>query len=90
MNETGGKLAPAIKRLIDDELLSDDDILLIRAYLRQWIDSPVWDMNPDGSAQSAEARRLLGELRIRARTIKNRLEIDQWIGVAVEFGMDPL
>ena len=87
MHETSGKLAPAITRLINNEGLSADDILLIRSYLRQWIDSPVWDQNPEMTVKS---RRALDQLRSRAKEIKNRADIDRWTYLAVEEGMDPL
>jgi hypothetical protein len=87
MYETGGRLAHAIMRLIDGKSLSADDILYIRAYLRQWIDSPAWDLNP---AADNESRLELATLRTTARQIKSRQEINEWIAIATKLGMDPL
>jgi hypothetical protein len=87
LHETDGKLASAIKRYLNGEGLSVDDILLIRAYLRQWIDSPVWDQNPH---MNDNGRRVLAEMRFLVKGLKNRADLDRWIGVAVDQGMDPL
>lgn len=86
-HESSGRLKGPISRYLNNESLSADDILCIRAYLRQWIDSRTWDMNP---AATGEDMRVLAELRARARQIKNRLDIDQWVWAATEWGMDPL
>jgi hypothetical protein len=72
MNETGG-LVPAIKRYLKGLAPDADDVNLIRAYLRQWIDSPVWDVG------DAAARTKLDELRRTVRQIGSRLAIDQSI-----------
>jgi len=88
MHEISGELAPAIMRYLDAaESLSVRDIRLIRAYLVQWINSPVWDENPGlGDAGRAE----LQELRRAAARIDSRQGIDQWIEVATDWGIDPL
>lgn len=87
MDETGGKLRPAIARYLDGADLSADDIALIRAYLRQWIDSPVWDDNPH-LVDSGRAE--LARLRELARVLTNRESIHAWLALAVDFGVDPL
>jgi hypothetical protein len=81
MNETGGKLVPAIERYLKGLPPDADDVNLIRAYLRQWIDSPVWD---------AQDRTELDELRRTVRQIGSRLAIDQWIEDALNLSIDPL
>jgi hypothetical protein len=87
MHETGGKLAAAIKRYLHDEALSVDDILLIRAYLSQWVDSPAWDANP---SIDYEGRLALASMRQSARSLHNRAKIAEWLERADEMGMDPL
>ena len=87
MDETGGKLAPAIARYLDGASLSADDIALIAAYLRQWIDSPLWDDNPH-LVDSGRAE--LARLRELARVLNNRAAIEAWLALAVDFGVDPL
>lgn len=84
MNETGGKLVPAIERYLKGTPADADDVNLIRAYLRQWIDSPVWN---DGDDQ---ARDDLSELRRKVREIRTRLDIDQWLEAANDLAIDPL
>ena len=87
MHEIGGELAPAIERLVRAEPLSDRDILQIRAYLWQWIESPVWDQNPHlGAAGAAE----LVLLRAGVGKLRTAGDIRDWVAVAVDWGMDPL
>jgi hypothetical protein len=87
MAEQGGQLAPAITRYLEARPLFVRDIALIRAYLRQWIDSDVWDQNPAaGPDEAAE----LAKLREKARAITDQRDIDEWIAAALAFGVDPL
>jgi hypothetical protein len=85
MHETGGQLGPAMERYLKGEPEKPDDVNLIRAYLRQWIDSPVWSDGVDG-----ETRTELDELRTKAREIRSRLEIDMWLENASQLAIDPL
>jgi hypothetical protein len=87
MDETGSELAPAIKRYLDGADLTTRDLWLIRAYIRQWIDSPVWDANP---AQTASSRLELAALRTLARSLNSRESIADWLALAENFGVDPL
>jgi hypothetical protein len=86
MDETGGQLAPAIERYLAGEL-RNGDIPLIRAYLRQWIDSPAWDNNPH---LTADGVRELADLRSSVETIATREDIDGWLKIAIDKGLDPL
>ncbi len=79
MYETGGKLHPALMAYLTGRPLDAEQIALIAAYLRQWIDSPVW---AGGSA--------LAGLRDAARHIRTRADIELVIHTAVEMNMDPL
>jgi hypothetical protein len=86
-NETGGALAPAVRRYLDGQPLSTGDVRLIAQYLQQWIDSSIWDGNPHADdAARAELKRL----RALARGINERRAIDAWIEAAGDFGVDPL
>lgn len=87
MHETGGELAPAVGRYIRNESLSGHDVYLIAAYLRQWIGSPVWLMNPD---ITDEGRKSILDLRINSRLITTRKQIDEWIAKAADMRIDPL
>jgi hypothetical protein len=42
MHETGGELQPAVKAYLTGTPINDRQISLIRAYLKQWIDCPMW------------------------------------------------
>ena len=85
MHETGGKLGPAMERYIRREPEKPDDVNLIRAYLRQWIDSPVWDGGIDG-----ETRTELDYLRRTVRELRNRGDIRVWLEDALDLAIDPL
>jgi hypothetical protein len=87
MHETGGELKPAMKRYLLGEQLSDRDVLLIKLYLKQWIDSPAWDANP---AMDDDSRIDLASLRVAAASLRDRTGIDEWIKHADEIGIDPL
>jgi hypothetical protein len=87
MHETGGELAQAIERFLNDLLMSPSDMLLMRAYCRQWIDSPVWDRNPH---MTNSAREELAELRRTVRDIETREQLSIWLYAAEGFGADPL
>jgi hypothetical protein len=83
-HETSGQLERYLNTV---EPLTVRDVALIRAYFVQWIDSPVWDMNP---AASEKSRRALALLRSDARRIANWFCITAWVLRAMEEGMDPL
>jgi hypothetical protein len=85
--EVTGRLEGPIMRYLQSEPVSLDDIRLIRLYLQQWIDSPVWEMGPE---MDAAAKEKLAYLRQGARLIKNRPDIDAWIEAALDIGIDPL
>jgi hypothetical protein len=87
MYETSGELRPAVERYLKQEKLSAGDIDLLRVYLRQWIDSPVWDTNPH---LNATGRKELMRLRELARVLTNVGAIEAWLSLAVDAGMDPL
>jgi hypothetical protein len=88
MAETSGELAPAVHRYLEGSELSVRDVVLLRAYLRQWIDSPVWDGKP--SLTDEQGREELATLRSRARLLTDRASMDDWLALADEFGVDPL
>lgn len=81
--ETGGQLAPAIQRYLENQPEQLADVALIRAYLRQWIDSPVWDA-------PADTKGTLAELRRTVRLLKTRKHIRDWLNCALDIGIDPL
>jgi hypothetical protein len=84
--EASGVLAPVVGRYLLGEQLSLMDIATMRAYLRQWIWSPVWDIPAHDDSTRAE----LADLRSRLEGIRTRRSLDEWIALAAEFGIDPL
>jgi hypothetical protein len=91
MYETGGKLVPAMERYLKGEPAEPDDVNLIRAYLRQWIDSPVWDDGVDlGIPADPIEGVTLDDLRRKVREIRTRLDIDVWLADALDLAIDPL
>lgn len=78
MHETSGKLEPAIWALIEGDPLTAEQIPLVRAYLRQWIEKGDWR----GPA--------IDELRARVDRLVTREAIDRWLSDALKEGIDPL
>lgn len=76
LNETGGKLQPAIIRYLKGDSLSREDIGLIRAYLRQWM------AGFPGPENAALAKQIDG--------LDGRERIQDWLDLALEMGIDPL
>lgn len=86
-HETGGELRVAVENYLYNRLLTVRQLALLRAYLSQWIDSPVWDLNPSHDEHS---RVELAALRLRARRISTVADIRSWIANALAEGHDPL
>jgi hypothetical protein len=92
-HETGGRLAIAVENFLNHRLMTVRDVALVRAYLIQWIDSPVWEMNPhlaQGGPAATAALAALTRLRVRARRICAVADIHHWINDALAEGHDPL
>ena len=86
-HETGGRLAIAVENFLNNRLMTVRDVALVRAYLVQWIESPVWEMSP---TFDEHARAGLAVLRQRARRIGTVADIHHWIHDALAEGQDPL
>ena len=87
MYEESGVLSAAVKAYLNGERLTARQVRLMRLYLKQWIDSPVWDENPHAPA---ETRRELAELRGLADAIETERDVADWIERALDSGIDPL
>lgn len=77
MNETSGVLRPVITAFINGEGLSDDQVLTMCAYLRQWMEGP-WK----GPGIPA--------LRQRVNELFTRADIESWLDDALALDIDPL
>lgn len=77
--ETSGVLAPAIEAYLNGKPLTVRQIALIRAYLYQWVKSPVW--GPSG---------VLEALRLRVAAIQTADDVRAVIRAGLEIGIDPL
>jgi hypothetical protein len=86
-NEQGGTLAPVVVRYLKGKLLDTRDIVIMCAYLRQWFDSPVWNMNPLNSHADSQS---LETLRQRVHAIATQADIRRVLKDALELGIDPL
>jgi hypothetical protein len=84
MHETSGVLKPVIRRYLQGHTLDPSDIRLMRLYLEQWFDSPVW-MLPGDSEGLAE----LESMREKVRSIKSTEEIREVLKDALDWGIDP-
>lgn len=87
MYEQGDLLKPAITRFLHGHALSARDIVLIRAYICQWIGSSVWTMNP---GITNEGIRAIVRLRLAATKLSSEQEIRRWLFDALGEGIDPL
>jgi hypothetical protein len=77
-NELSGVLQPAMQAYLNGDPLTQQHVSAIRAYLRQWIASPVWaGAGVDG-------------LRDGVDSLTNRAQIDRWLDRAEDLGIDPL
>jgi len=85
-DETSGVLAPVIEDYLHNRIKLED-VPVMRAYLRQWTDSPAWDANPD---HDNETRAELAQLRRTAAAIQTIPNIRTWLAIALDFGIDPL
>lgn len=86
-HETGGELRIAVDNYLNNRVMSLRQIALMRAYLRQWIASPVWDLNPSHDQVS---RQELQQLREDVEQILTRDHIHKWTHKALDIGIDPL
>jgi hypothetical protein len=86
-NETGGQLHEAIGRYLEAPgRMTSKDIALVRAYICQWVNSPVWELNP---LHYAESLTELADLRESARLLFTVADIHAWIDRALDAGIDP-
>lgn len=85
--ETGGELRPAIERYICGEELTVRDLYLIKAYLKQWVDSPAWEANPHLTPEGVAQLSLLRAKVSQARTAP---QLVACVELAGEMGMNPL
>jgi hypothetical protein len=85
--ETSGVLEGPIMRYLEGKALSAGDLALIRIYLKQWIDSPAWLMNPHESGANRQA---IIKLRQQVRLISRVEDLSAWLHAALELGIDPL
>ena len=83
MHETSGVLRPVIEAYLNREPLTEAEICVMRAYLRQWIYAPAWDANPYGTEMLAGLRDMIDSLHSRA-------QIETWLNKALDAGIDPL
>jgi hypothetical protein len=87
MWETTGVLRPVVEAYLGGGDLSAEQIAILRAYLRQWIGSPVWDENPHAGA---EEHAWLAGMRAAVDGLTSRAAIAVWLDQAIRMGADPL
>jgi hypothetical protein len=78
MHEQSGLLRPVILAYLEGAELAPEEMALMRAYLRQWIDHPVW--------QGTD----IDQLRATVGSLTTRHDISRWLDVAERNGIDPL
>lgn len=80
-------LRPAVEAYLGGGDLTEAELAALRAYCRQWVNSPVWDRNPHAGA---EERETLAMLRRLVDQISSRATLSAWLAAATDFGVDPL
>lgn len=64
-----------------EESPTDEQIVMLKSYLVQWVDAPCWkDPAPGG----------IERLRRQAREIQSAEDIDKFLAEALDVGIDPL
>jgi hypothetical protein len=86
-NETSGVLEPAIMAYLGGGPMTESQVMLVRLYVLQWINSPVWNENP---AITDYGRAELKALRDQAEAIRTRADLREWFHIALDEGIDPL
>ena len=81
------ELSVAVHAYMAGKGLTVRDMVLMRAYLRQWVDSPVWEGDPH---ETDGGRQWLVELRERVRAIASPNDIAQCLSIMTARRMDPL
>jgi hypothetical protein len=81
------EVSAAVQAYRAEKGLTVRDVALLREYLRQWVASPVWEMNPH---ETDAGRQWLAELRHRVRAIASRNDIAQCLSIMTARSMDPL
>jgi hypothetical protein len=85
-HQTSSVLHAAVAAYLTAKMMSDAEIIAMRAYLRQWIFSPAWDI-PFSNGHHRDA---LAGLRNRIGTLIDRAAIEHWLDDAAEIEIDPL
>ena len=78
MNETSGRLRPAVEAYLEGRHMTREQIAAMRAYLRQWINAPGF-LGPE-----------VETLRNLVHHIDSRVTLAAWLASAVAAGCDPL
>ena len=78
MDQASGVLRPAIEAYLTGGDMTRQQVALLRVYLRQWINAPVW-FGPT-----------VMSLRRTVDDLHDRRSIDRWLDRALDAGIDPL
>ena len=81
------ELSVAVHAYTAGKGLTVRDVALMRAYLKQWVDSPVWEGYP---YETDGGRQWLAGLRERVRAIASPADIKQALSIMTARRMDPL
>lgn len=79
MWEQSGALVPIVKAYLDGKPLTLREVRIMRAYLLQWVSSPVW-----GPSNELDA------LRARVSAIQTEDHVRAAIRAGLAIGIDPL
>src|SRR5262245_248497 len=87
-NYTVSGLGIAVPGLRRKKTLDQSDLIVLRRYLQDWIDSPVWTISRSTTDADREE---INALRYRVRfALDTEHDIREWLADAAAWGIEPL
>jgi hypothetical protein len=77
-DEPGGELRGAVETYLCGRPVTREQVALLRAYCRQWINAPGF-RGPE-----------IEVLRVSVNTLCTQTDVDHWLDRAMDAGIDPL
>jgi hypothetical protein len=77
MNEQSGLLEPVVRKYLEGGELAEDEIVIMRAYLHQWM---------SGDFRGPGVKRLRSDVE----GIDSNASLRSWLDYALDLGIDPL
>lgn len=85
-DEVSGRMEQAVMNFLERNATAED-LALIQAYFKHWINAPGYDDNPH---HTPDSRQQLAELRRSIELAGCQATLEQWQREALKIGIDPL